>query len=164
MAVATDVERFLADFPEYESTGALDDLRATDYAQLDEGGHTYLDYTGACLFGASQLQEHARWLASGPFGNPHSASPASSAATEAVENARRDVLRWFNATRDYVAVFTQNASAALKLVGESYPFGPRSRLLLTADNHNSVNGVRQFALTRGATVEYAGLTFPELRL
>ena len=37
----------------------------------------------------------------------------------AVEGARRDVLRWFNATRDYVAVFTQNASAALKLVGES---------------------------------------------
>jgi molybdenum cofactor sulfurtransferase len=164
MAVATEFERFLADFPEYESTGALDDLRAADYAHLDEGGHTYLDYTGACLFAASQLQEHARWLSSGLFGNPHSASPASSAATTAVENARRDVLRWFNGTRDYVAVFTQNASAALKLVGESYPFGPGGRLLLTADNHNSVNGVRQFAIARGAAVEYAGLTFPELRL
>jgi selenocysteine lyase/cysteine desulfurase len=81
-----------------------------------------------------------------------------------VENARRDVLRWFNGTRDYVVVFTQNASAALKLVGESYPFGPGGRLLLTADNHNSVNGVRQFAIAHGATVEYAGLTFPELRL
>jgi selenocysteine lyase/cysteine desulfurase len=164
MAVATDFERFLADFPEYESTSALDDLRAADYAQLDEGGHTYLDYTGACLFASSQLQEHTRWLSSSLFGNPHSASPASSAATEAVENARRDVLRWFNGTRDYVAVFTQNASAALKLVGESYPFGAGGRLLLTADNHNSVNGVRQFALARGAAVEYAGLTFPELRL
>src|SRR4030095_2620079 len=82
----------------------------------------------------------------------------------AVESTRRDVLRWFNASRDYVAVFTQNASAALKLVGESYPFAPDGRLLLTADNHNSVNGVRQFALARGAAVEYAGLTFPELRL
>jgi molybdenum cofactor sulfurtransferase len=161
---ATALERFLIDFPEYRSTEALDVLRAAEYAHLDESGHTYLDYTGACLYGASQVREHAQWLSSGVFGNPHSASPASAAATAAVESARRDVLRWFNGTRDYVAVFTQNASAALKLVGESYPFVAGSRLLLTADNHNSVNGVRQFALARGATVEYAALTFPELRL
>jgi len=156
--------RFLIAFPDYRSTAALDDLRAADYSHLDQGGHTYLDYTGACLFGASQVREHAEWMASGLFGNPHSGSPASSAATAAVENTRRDVLRWFNGTRDYVCVFTQNASAALKLVGESYPFTEGSRLLLTADNHNSVNGVRQYALAKGATVEYAGLTFPELRL
>jgi molybdenum cofactor sulfurtransferase len=161
---ATPFERFLIDYPEYRSTEALDELRASDYPRLDAAGHTYLDYTGACLFGASQLREHALWLSSGVFGNPHSASPASAAATSAVENARRDVLRWFNGTRDYVAVFTQNASAALKLVGESYPFSSGSRLLLTADNHNSVNGVRQFARARGAAVEYAELTFPELRL
>ena len=42
-------------------------------------------------------------------------------------------------------MFTANASAALKLVGESFPFGRRSRLVLTADNHNSVNGIREFA-------------------
>ena len=97
------------------------------------------------------MREHAEWLASNVFGNPHSASPASAAATTAVEDTRNAVLRWFNATRDYVAVFTQNASAALKLVGESYPFADGSRLLLTADNHNSVNGVRQFAAARGAS-------------
>jgi selenocysteine lyase/cysteine desulfurase len=164
MAAATEFERFLVDFPDYRSTSALDDLRAADYAHLDANNHTYLDYTGACLYGVSQLREHAVWLSSGVFGNPHSASPASAAATSAVENARRDVLRWFNGSRDYVAVFTQNASAAIKLVGESYPFGDGSRLLLTADNHNSVNGVRRFAEARGAAVEYAGLTFPELRL
>jgi len=87
-----------------------------------------------------------------------------STATAAVESTRRDVLRWFNGTRDYVCVFTQNATAALKLVGESYPFAEGSRLLLTADNHNSVNGVRQYALAGGATVEYTALTVPELRL
>jgi molybdenum cofactor sulfurtransferase len=161
---ATAFERFLIDFPDYRSTEALDVLRATEYAHLDESGHAYLDYTGACLYAASQLREHTQWLSSGLFGNPHSASPASAAATAAVESTRRDVLRWFNGTRDYVAVFTHNATAALKLVGESYPFATGSRLLLTADNHNSVNGVRLFALARGATVEYAGLTFPELRL
>jgi len=158
------LNRFLVDFPDYSSTAALDELRAAEYSRLDDGGHTYLDYTGACLYAASQVREHTAWMASGLFGNPHSGSPASSAATAAVEHSRREVLRWFNGTRDYVCVFTQNASAALKLVGEAYPFGPGGRLLLTADNHNSVNGVRQYALAKGATVEYAGLTFPELRL
>jgi molybdenum cofactor sulfurtransferase len=157
-------ERFLIDFPDYRSTAALDELRASEYARLDTSGHTYLDYTGAGLHAERQIRQHVDWLSSGVFGNPHSASPASSAATAAVEETRRAVLRWFNGAGDYVAVFTQNASAALKLVGESYPFGPGGRLLLTADNHNSVNGVRQFATARGATVEYAGLTFPELRL
>jgi selenocysteine lyase/cysteine desulfurase len=110
------------------------------------------------------VREHLGWLSANVCGNPHSASPASSASTTAVEDTRRAVLHWFNAAPDYVAVFTQNASAALKLVGESYPFVHGSRLLLTADNHNSVNGVRQFAAARGAAVEYTGLTYPELRL
>jgi selenocysteine lyase/cysteine desulfurase len=157
-------ERFLDDFPEYRSTEALDALRAAEYARLDEGGHVYLDYTGAGLHAASQVRQHLEALSSSVFGNPHSASPASETATNAVEDTRRAILAWFNATADYVAIFTPNATAALKLVAESYPFSPGSRLLLTTDNHNSVNGVREFAVNRGARVEYAGLTFPELRL
>ena len=116
--------RFLIAFPDYASTAALDDLRAAEYGRLDEQRHAYLDYTGAALHAASQVREHAEWLAANVCGNPHSASPASAASTTAVEDTRNAVLRWFNATRDYVAVFTQNASAALKLVGESFPFGP----------------------------------------
>jgi len=120
--------RFLIAFPDYALTAALDDLRAAEYGRLDEQRHAYLDYTGAALHAASQVREHAEWLVANVCGNPHSASPASAAATTAVEDTRNAVLRWFNATRDYVAVFTQNASAALKLVGESYPFVDGSRL------------------------------------
>ena len=36
----------------------IDDLRASDYKRLDEQQHTYLDYTGAGLHGASQVQQH----------------------------------------------------------------------------------------------------------
>jgi selenocysteine lyase/cysteine desulfurase len=64
----------------------------------------------------------------------------------------------------YSAIFTLNASAALKLVGESYPFTPGGRLLLTFDNHNSVNGLREFARAKGAAVDYAPLTTPDLRV
>jgi selenocysteine lyase/cysteine desulfurase len=74
------------------------------------------------------------------------------------------VLAYFNATGEYTAIFTLNASAALKLVGESYPFAPGGKLLLTADNHNSVNGIREFARGKGASTSYAPLTRPELRI
>jgi molybdenum cofactor sulfurtransferase len=84
--------------------------------------------------------------------------------TVLVEQARRAVLAWFNATRDYTAIFTQNATAALKHVGESYPFARGGSLLLTADNHNSVNGIREYACGAGASVTYAPLTTPELRI
>jgi selenocysteine lyase/cysteine desulfurase len=36
--------------------------------------------------------------------------------------------------------------------------------VLTADNHNSVNGLREFARGRGARVSYVPLTAPELRV
>ena len=58
-------------------------------------------------------------------------------------------------------MFTANATAALKLVGESYPFEPGGRLVLTADNHNSVNGIRELARSKGAAVDYVPLAVPD---
>jgi molybdenum cofactor sulfurtransferase len=155
---------FLARYPHYGSTRHLDALRADEYGRLDEHGHIYLDYTGAGLHAVSQVRQHAQLLNDEALGNPHSASPASSRTTALVEGARRAVLEWFGASGDYTAIFTANATGALKHVGESYPFSPGGRLLLTADNHNSVNGIREFAHKAGATVVYAPLTVPELRL
>jgi selenocysteine lyase/cysteine desulfurase len=155
---------FLEAHPEYAGTRRLDDLRATEYRRLDEERHVYLDYTGGSLHAESQVREHAELLCRMVSGNPHSASPTSSATTSLVERARRAVLEWFHADGEYTAVFTQNATAALKHVGECYPFSPSGRLLLTADNHNSVNGIREFALARGGPVAYAPLTMPELRI
>jgi selenocysteine lyase/cysteine desulfurase len=158
------VREFLKAHPEYESTGSLDVLRASEYGRLDAQHHVYLDYTGAALHAESQIRQHAELLNGAVFGNPHSASPTSSGMTRLVEQARQAVLAWFNAAGEYTAVFTQNATAALKHVGESYPFARGSSLLLTADNHNSVNGIREFACAQGATVAYAPLTTPELRI
>ena len=64
------------------------------------------------------------------------------------------MLRYFNAPPEYRVIFTPNATGALKLVGEAYPFDTGSRLLLTSDNHNSVNGLREFARASGATTTY----------
>jgi molybdenum cofactor sulfurtransferase len=155
---------FLARYPQYRSTLHLDALRTAEYGRLDEHRQVYLDYTGAGLHAASQVRRHAELLNAQSLGNPHSASPSSSRTTALVEGARRAVLEWFGATGEYTAIFTANATGALKHVGESYPFAPGGRLLLTADNHNSVNGIREFAREAGATTSYAPLTVPELRL
>ncbi len=154
---------FLARYPTYVQTTLLDQLRKTQYRQLDDHRQIYLDYTGACLYAESQLEEHFKLLRSGVFGNPHSANPTSAAMTDHVERTRRAVMKYFNAPPDdYILVFTQNASAALKLVGESYPFLPSGRFLLTFDNHNSVNGIREFARAKGASVAYSPLLTPGL--
>ena len=156
---------FVARFPNYKRTSVLDELRATEYRRLDDRGQVYLDYTGGSLYAESQLQKHFDLLRSGVLGNPHSANPTSVAMTEHVERTRRSILAHFNArAEDYILVFTQNASGALKLVGESFPFAAGSRYLLTFDNHNSVNGIREFARAKGAAISYAPLLMPELRL
>jgi molybdenum cofactor sulfurtransferase len=155
---------FLRRHPAYAGTGALDALRAAEYARLDARRQTYLDYTGGGLHAASQVHAHAHMLGEEVLGNPHSVNPSSMRMTERVEQARAAVLDYFNAGSAYTAIFTPNASGALKLVGESFPFAPGGRLLLTADNHNSVNGMREFARAKGATVDYAPLTRPELRI
>ena len=85
--------------------------------------------------------------------------------TELVERSREAVLRFFRADpEEYVAIFTPNATGALRLVGEAYPFRPGDRFLLTFDNHNSVNGVREFARARGAETTYVPSAAPELRV
>jgi selenocysteine lyase/cysteine desulfurase len=158
-------EQFLSAFPDYAATRAIDALREREYRRLDDQHHVYLDYTGGSLHAESQVLEHAKLLNEHIFGNPHSASPSSHAMTGLVEQARQAVLDWFNAPRDeYAAVFTLNATGALKLVGEAYPFSQGAGLLLSTDNHNSVNGIREFARAKGAPVEYAPLTVPDLRL
>ena len=155
----------MAAWPAYESTSELDDLRATEYSGLNSLGHVYLDYTGAGLYASRQLREHLDLLKSHVFGNPHSQNPTSATITALLEQCRHKVLDYFRASdREYAVIFTPNASGALKLVGEAYPFGPDSHYLLTFDNHNSVNGIREFARSHHATITYVPLTLPEMRV
>ena len=164
----TDEERgarFRATYPEYTATASLDEFRSRELARLDREGHIYLDYTGGGLYGESQVRSHMELLLGSVLGNPHSTNPTSAAATHYVESCRRRVLAFFGADpNEYVAIFTANASQALKLVGESYPFEPGDRFLLTFDNHNSVNGIREFDRARGAETVYVPVTPPELRV
>ncbi|MBT3313338.1 MAG: aminotransferase class V-fold PLP-dependent enzyme [Anaerolineae bacterium] len=160
-----EFKKFLAAYPSYKDTEKLDTLRAEDYSRLDKLGHVYLDYTGGGLYAESQISKHQEILQNNVFGNPHSTNPTSMAATELVDSARAYVLEFFNADpAEYEVIFTANASGALKLIGEAYPFDEKSRYMLAFDNHNSVNGLREYAHARGAKVSYLPVTLPELRL
>lgn len=159
-----EFSEFLAQYPAYLQTESIDRLRRQDYARLDAREHVYLDYTGGGIYAESQIRKHQQILQEGVFGNPHSSNPTSMAATRLVESARETILKFFHADPDeYLAIFTPNASGALKLVGESYPF-PNGRYLLTFDNHNSVNGIREFAHARGGRVTYIPLMLPDMRV
>jgi selenocysteine lyase/cysteine desulfurase len=162
---AHERDAFEAANPGFADPEGLADLRSREFGRLDAAGHVYLDYTGAGLYGASQVRRHMELLQRDVLGNPHSESPTARRSTALVEDARRHVLSFFRASADdYCLIFTGNASHALKLVGESYPFGPGGRFLLTFDNHNSVNGIREFARSRGAETTYLPVVPPDLRV
>eukprot|EP00906_Rhabdomonas_costata_P008378 RCo011951 len=161
-----ELRTFLRAFPRYGASRA-DALRKAEYSRLDAHATptVYLDYAGGGLHAEhSQLGIAAELLRGVVLGNPHSRNPSSEAAERSVEQARLAVAQHFHAEGQYEVIFTHNASAAVKLVGQSYPFEqPGSRLLLLTDNHNSVNGLREYARAAGATVSYLPVSPPELR-
>lgn len=127
--------------------------RRQELARVDRAGLCYLDYAGAALHPASLVRADGDRLEGGVLGNPHSEHRASLAATNDIESARRAILDFLHADPDeYGVVLTANASAACRLVGESYPWRPSTAFVLAADNHNSVNGIGEFAWRGGAGV------------
>lgn len=152
-------------YPDYSATHALDAVRSQDFPLLDALNHVYLDYTAANLVPRPLLERHAALLRDHLLGNPHSTNPASALASTYADQARQSVLEFLNADPDeYAVVFTANATQALKLVGEAYPFTSDGEYLLTFDNHNSVNGIREFARAKGCPVTYVPVLLPDMRV
>ena len=141
----------------------FEQLRRTEFSRLDDHGHTYLDYTGGNLYPVSQISTHYGLLRDEVLGNPHSTNPTSQKATNLVEDSRAKVIEFFNAD-DYVCVFTQNATGALKIVGECYPFCEDSSFVLLSDNHNSVNGIREFCNNKGGKTTYVPVQYEDLQI
>ena len=139
-------------------------LRAREFPQLDATNLAYLDYTGSALPASRQLRAHDELLHGTVFGNPHAEHGPSTTSTAALDEARAVLLAHLDADdAEYDVAFTANATAAVKLVAESYPFSSNGVYALSADNHNSLNGVREYARRAGSRVAYLPLD-GELRL
>jgi selenocysteine lyase/cysteine desulfurase len=141
----------------------IERLRKEEFARIDKTGQVYLDYTGGNLYPTSLVKKHSEFLQETIYGNPHSTNPASKLSEKMIGEAREKVADFFNA-KDYHCVFTANASAALHIIAETYPFSSESHLLLTADNHNSVNGLREYCRLRGGSYTYNPMNKKDLTI
>jgi molybdenum cofactor sulfurtransferase len=138
-------------------------LREKEYSRLDKLRHVYLDFTGGNIHPQSLVEKHFHFLQHQIHGNPHSNNPTSQLSDKYAQEARQRVLDFFNAT-DYYCVFTHNATGALQIIGECYPFSTGSHFLLTADNHNSVNGIREYCRSKGANYTYSPMNMEDLTI
>ncbi|POW03964.1 hypothetical protein PSHT_11443 [Puccinia striiformis] len=181
-----DFLSFLAKNPEYNSP-FLDALRHNDFKRLDDpcSPSCYMDYTGAGLYPESLAKSFADQLTKNVYGNPHSENPSSQLSSRANENAKQAVLSFIDANPNvYDVIWTSNATGALKILAEGYPYQAGQSLVMSVDSHSSypfsfhafpnigltrinanpslglsdsVNGMRAFADRAGAKVEYLEL-------
>jgi len=141
----------------------FESLFKKEFNRVAENKHVYLDYTGGNLYAQTLLDKHFSLLSTNVLGNPHSSNPSSQKATQLVDEAREKVVSFFNAS-DYHCIFTQNASGALKIIGECYPFEQDGSFLLLADNHNSVNGIREYCQRKDGKFQYAKIQYEDLQI
>lgn len=127
--------------------------------RMTNGGldQIYLDNAGTQLPPKSIIDAFASDLTSHIYGNPHTNSLPARNSSQRVNIVRRRALEFFHASPDeYELIFTANASAAIKLVGEilrdysegsSVQRGSETALKLWygyhKDAHNSLIGVRE---------------------
>src|SRR4051794_7186895 len=106
----------------------LSTLRSREFSRLEATGSVYLDYTGAALYPESLVVNDVERLRTQVLGNPHSDSAPSQASTDAIERARSLTLRFLDADpADYDVVFTANATGAVRILAEAFPFRQGSR-------------------------------------
>ncbi|KAG2483027.1 hypothetical protein HYH03_018058 [Edaphochlamys debaryana] len=164
-AAAYDESRrhFLAMYGhEYGYGGTIDDLYPTEVGCRMAPGEHYMDYTGSSVYCQSQLDAVFAELKQCMFGNPHSANPSSTFTSERLEEVRDRVLKFFNASpAEYQVVFTKSATDGLKLVGETFPWSEGSMFRYLRENHNSVLGVREYALKAGGSFQAVNESFVE---
>jgi molybdenum cofactor sulfurtransferase len=129
------------------------DLLKDQFPQLPPG-HVYADWTGAALPPIVLIDGWHQHLRGTLIGNPHSHHRPSAEALQRILETRAAILKYFNApTDEYEVIFTPGASGAIRLL-EHYVFAG-GELLLTADNHNTVNGLRETAKHNYAVHRYA---------
>jgi molybdenum cofactor sulfurtransferase len=144
---------FFAQYPEYKNS-MLDSLRKTQFRRWRR--RVYADWVGGAQYADSLVKKHTKFLTENRLGNPHSDNESSAFSTKETDAARLRILKFLNADpNEYDVVFTKNATEGI-LITRHYNF-QGGELLLTADNHNSVNGVREIAKRDGGLVRYSPL-------
>ncbi|KAL4805193.1 pyridoxal phosphate-dependent transferase [Aspergillus unguis] len=130
-------------------------IRDEEYPALKEV--TYLDHAGSTVYARSMIQAYAADLESNLYGNPHSDNTPSRISGARVDAIRIQLLKFFGADPSHFdLIFTANATASIKLVGECLsqheragrtPFKTQRgfRYVYHQDAHTSLVGLRELA-------------------
>ena len=120
---------------------------------VERSGAVYLDSAGAPIPSQLMLKNIFDSMVSHPLGNPHSsgitnvgAGDFSSRSSHVINDTRDVVLKYFGATAEqYDLVFTAGSTDAIKLVGETFPFGENGIYIYPSNAHTSLLGIRCYS-------------------
>ncbi|KAL5344021.1 pyridoxal phosphate-dependent transferase [Aspergillus crustosus] len=133
----------------------IEDIRDIEYPTLKDV--IYLDHAGSTIYARSLIESYAEDLQNNLYGNPHSDNTPSRVSGAGVDAIRIQLLQYFGADlNDFDLIFTANATASIKLVGEcisqyarsqTSPFGRRRvfNYVYHQDSHTSLVGLRELA-------------------
>ncbi|CAG2059987.1 unnamed protein product, partial [Timema podura] len=102
----------------------------------------YLDHAGATLYAESQIEAVSQDLCNNVYGNPHSLSLSSRYATDVIDQIRYSILHHFKTNpEEYSLIFTSSATAALKVVAETFDWTGQDEIEKTKDNYEQSKGI-----------------------
>lgn len=118
----------------------FEEIRKHEYPQINS---VYLDNAAAPIPPRAIYTQCAIELADLTLVNPHSKGPFSNKTNELLCSVKQKVLKLLNADPfEYSLVFTANATAAMKLVGECMQ---KAKFVYLRDAHTSMVGLRALA-------------------
>ncbi len=109
-----------------------------------------MDHSGTTIYAKSLVDAFSADMVTNLYGNPHSASTPAKLSGQVVDDTREQALRFFGADPEHFdLIFLSNATAAIKLVMESFKDlgsqegGAGFWYGYHVDSHNSLIGVRE---------------------
>ncbi|KAJ4295989.1 hypothetical protein N0V88_004691 [Collariella sp. IMI 366227] len=94
-------------------------IRKEEYPHMNQG--TYLDHSGTTIYARTLITRFSTLLLTNLYGNPHSANAPADLSGAMVDAVRLETLRFLGADpAHYDLVFTANATAAIKMVGDAF--------------------------------------------
>ncbi|KAK0673296.1 putative molybdenum cofactor sulfurase [Cercophora samala] len=124
-------------------------IRQEEYPHMNNG--TYLDHSGTTIYAASTITRFSHKMLNNLYGNPHSENRPAKVSGDMVDEIRLKALRFLGADPEHFdLVFTSNATAAIKLVADSFrDLAEQTRsgsfwYGYHRDAHTSLVGVREF--------------------
>ncbi|KAK0655738.1 pyridoxal phosphate-dependent transferase [Cercophora newfieldiana] len=94
-------------------------IREDEYPHMKQG--IYLDHSGTTIYARTLIDRFAHKMSTNLYGNPHSANQPAKISGDMVDAVRAKALRFLGADpRHFDLVFVSNATAAIKLVADSF--------------------------------------------